>query len=94
VVSGGIGIYPGDEHPLPPLAPIAEQMSYPWIDRTYDIGYNILPSFTGKGAMKASVKTLIEDYVVPIMKLKQLGAVSSQLDSLPSPLKIWMRELG
>ncbi|ORY25452.1 hypothetical protein BCR39DRAFT_287723 [Naematelia encephala] len=69
---GGIDVYPSDDHLLPEASD--QRSEYSWVNQTWDIGYNLRPVYTGKGNMKATVKALIEGYVVPVMRIKRLGA--------------------
>jgi len=71
-IMGTINIHASDR-PLPPLEPLSD---LPWVNDTWDVGYNMAPQYTGKGLTKAALQALIEGYLKPVMKLKLVAAGS------------------
>jgi len=47
-----------------------------WDNETWDVGYNMLPEYRGKGMTKAALNALIEGWVKPVMKIKRISAGS------------------
>ena len=60
-------------HPL--STPGTPSQEHPWTNKTIDVWYIMGPRFRGKGLTKAAVKALIEAYMEPVMRLREVGAV-------------------
>ncbi|KAK8844520.1 hypothetical protein IAR55_006366 [Kwoniella newhampshirensis] len=74
---GDIHIYLSDNK-VPPIEPRSD---LDWVNETWDIGYNMSPAYEGKGLMKAATRALLDGYLMPYMKLRQISAGSRDTNS-------------
>jgi hypothetical protein len=78
---------------LPEPAPGSEEEThltrYPWARETWDVGYKVLPEFSGRGVASKALGALVEAWAIGVMRLRQVSAVgrespSSHLREFPS----------
>ena len=77
---GTLNLHTSDVDFKDPLDPPSELEH---VNQTWDVGYNVSASQAGKGLATASLRTLIDDWVKPYMKLRRMGAVSLLADRVP-----------
>ncbi|RSH90494.1 hypothetical protein EHS25_001099 [Saitozyma podzolica] len=54
---------------------------YPWAKETWDVGYKVLPEFSGRGVASKALGALVEAWAIGLMRLRQVSAGSRATNS-------------